>query len=71
MFQNAPLEAMKLDSAGRDTFARDVATFAKAHYPKAEVLDDISVAFASVSQTGPLTVTKPGAPYSFRPRDLP
>ena len=70
-FQNAPLAAMKMDSAGRATFARQVATFAKAHYPKAGQLDDISVAFANVTQAGPLTVTRTDAPYSFRPGELP
>lgn len=70
-FQNAPLDRMKLDSAGRATFAREVATFAKAHYSKAGQLDDITIAFASVKQTGLLTVTRTDAPYSFRARDLP
>ena len=70
-FRNAPLEAMKLDSAGRATFARGVAAFAKAHYPKSGQLDDITIGFASVRQTGPLTVTRTDSPYSFRASDLP
>lgn len=68
-FQNVDA-SMKMDDSSRAAFARDVATFAKTHYPDAADLDDISIAFAAVSRYGPLTTTRTDAPYSFRPDDL-
>jgi len=70
-FQNASLESMKLDSTGVDGFARNVASFAKAHYAKRAELEDVSVVFARVSSTGPLTVTRTDAPYVFKASELP
>ena len=70
-FQNLPEGALKVDSTGRGQFARDVAAFAKAHYPKAAELEDVTIAFATVKSTGPITITHTDAPYSFAVRDLP
>lgn len=70
-FQNASLESMKLDSTGADGFARNVASFAKAHYAKRAELEDVSVVFARVSSAGPLTVTRTDAPYVFKASELP
>jgi hypothetical protein len=69
-FQNASVQSLKLDSAGLDGFARGVAAFAKAHYAKAPQLEDVTVAFATVSSTGPLTVTRTEAPYRYRASEL-
>jgi len=68
-FQNVDA-SLKTDSAGRAAFAHDVAVFAKAHYPAAEELDDISIRFATVSSSGPLTTTRTDAPYSFTVAEL-
>ena len=70
-FQNVPEERLKLDSAGKAAFARGVATFAKAHYNGASHLQDVTVRFATVSSTGPLTITRNDAPYSFTMSELP
>jgi hypothetical protein len=70
-FQNAPVASMKLDSAGLEEFARGVAAFAKSHYPKASELEDVTVTFATVSDNGPITITKTDAPHRYAVRDLP
>lgn len=69
-FQNADVASMKLDSAGMYDFARGVAAFAKAHYAKGSELEAVSVGFATVSSTGPITVTRRDAPYEFRAAEL-
>lgn len=60
-FQNVPTAAFAPES---------VAMFAKGHYPHAEQLEDITIAFAQVTRTGPLTVTRTDAPSTFSVRDL-
>lgn len=67
--QNAAAAA-KLDSTGKAELARDIAAFAKAHYPRGGQLEDVSVAFSSVSHTGPITVARFGTPYSFAASEL-
>jgi hypothetical protein len=69
-FQNAD-RTLKLDSLGRASFARDVAAFAKAHYSKASSLTDVTVAFANVSSTGPVTITRGEGQYVFQSSELP
>ena len=69
-FQNLPQESFKSDSAGKQRFARDVAMFAKAHYPDSAKLDDITIVFASVKSAGAITITRSDAPYSFATREL-
>lgn len=71
VFQNAPVASMKLDSAGLEEFARGVAAFAKAHYPKAKQLEDVTVAFATVSDNGPITITKTDTPHRYLANELP
>ena len=68
-FQNMD-DLAKTDSAGRERFAREVATFAKAHYPEANHLEGIAVTFATVRSAGPLTMTNVDAPFSYHPADL-
>lgn len=70
-FQNVPVESLKLDSAGVEGFARGVATFAKDHYPRAAQLEDVTVGFATVSSTGPLTLTRTDPPHRYRMSELP
>jgi len=48
-----------------------VATFAKAHYPRADSLEDITIAYAQVTRTGPVTVTRTDPPSTFLVRNLP
>lgn len=64
-FQNVPPEKVAGDSSARARFARDVAAFARHHYPDASRLDDISVAFATVSTKGPVTISKVDGSYDF------
>jgi hypothetical protein len=70
-FQNAPVASMKLDSAGLEEFARGVAAFAKAHYPKAKQLEDVTVAFSTVSDNGPITIERTEAPHRYLASELP
>lgn len=60
-FQNVPAGAFDPES---------VARFAKANYPRADSLDDITIAYVQVTSTGPLTVTHTDAPTTFLVRDL-
>ena len=54
------------------TFAPEsVAAFAKAHYPRADSLDDITIAYVQITRIGPLTVTRTDRPSTFRVRSLP
>ncbi len=62
--------AAKLDPAGRVELAHDVALFVRDHYPEASQLEDISVAFGTVSKTGPLTITRTDAAYRFSMAEL-
>jgi hypothetical protein len=61
-FQNVPAGAFIPES---------VATFAKAHYPHADSLSDITIAYTQVTTTGPLTVTRTDQPSTFLVRNLP
>ena len=61
-FQNIPAGAFVPES---------VATFAKAHYPRADSLEDITIAYTQVTSTGPLTVTRTEPPSTFVVRNLP
>lgn len=70
-FPTESIEALKLDSAGRAGFARDVAGFAKAHYQQASQLDDVSIAFASETRFAGAEVTRTETPYTFRAGELP
>ena len=70
-FQVAPTGTHGPDSATTAEFAHGVAAFAKAHYPKAAQLEDVTVQFATVSRSGPLTVTRTAAPYVFPAGELP
>lgn len=70
-FQEPPPAMAKADSAGRAQVAESIAAFAKAHYPGAGQLEDVTVAFAHVRTMGPLTITQRDAPYSFAVHDLP
>ena len=60
-YENVPTGAFAPES---------VARFAKGHYHHAERLEDITIAFAQVARTGPLTVTRTDAPSKFSVRDL-
>lgn len=70
-FRNVPDVTSGPESGTREQFARNVAVFAKGHYATAASLDDITIAFAQVSTTGPLTVTRTDAPITFRIAELP
>lgn len=70
-FQNLPPDKVPDDSSARAQFAHDVAAFARHHYPDASRLDDISVAFATVSKTGPVTISKVDGSYDFPVKSLP
>lgn len=70
-FPTESIEALKLDSAGRAGFARDVAAFAKAHYQQASQLDDVSIAFASETRFAGAEITRTETPYTFRAGELP
>ncbi|MFL6826011.1 MAG: hypothetical protein ACJ8E2_06060 [Bradyrhizobium sp.] len=69
-FQNAPKSMLTADSAGLSV-ARDVAIFTKRRYPKASQLEDVTIAFATVNNLGPIKVTRTDAPHTFRLRELP
>lgn len=60
-FENVPTDAFAPES---------VARFAKGRYHHAEQLEDITIAFAQVTRTGPLTVTRTAAPSTFSVRDI-
>ena len=70
-FPTESIEALKLDSAGRAGFARDVAAFTKAHYQQASQLDDVSIAFASETRFAGAEITRTETPYTFRAGELP
>jgi hypothetical protein len=70
-FPAESIEALKLDSAGRAGFARDVATFAKGHYQQAARLEDVSIAFASETKFAGAELTRTETPYTFRAGELP
>lgn len=69
-FQETPPALQGASDSARAAFARDVATFAKAHYPDAAKLEDVTIGFASTTSVGPLTVTRSDAPYQFELREL-
>lgn len=66
-FARVSVDALKLDSAGQDAFARRVATFAKHHYPRASVLRHITVTTTGAGAT--LAPMPTG--HTFDIKDLP
>ena len=66
---NAP--ESELDSAGREDYARQVATFAKSRWPHPRQLDDITVAYTSVSKKSVVTFTNTTGSYRWRVDELP
>lgn len=70
-FRNAPLDATKLPGDSASALARDVATFAKAHYAHADQLEEITVQFSTETNTGIVTLTRSDAPAVFRTSELP
>ncbi len=58
------------DSATSAELAHEVAAYAMHHYAHPESLEEITVAFASVSSAGPVTVTRTAAPYTFTAAEL-
>ena len=66
---NAPEH--ELDDAGREDYAREVAAFAKSQWPHPNELDDITVAYSSVSKKGVVTYTNTDASYHWRLDELP
>ncbi|MFL5561468.1 MAG: hypothetical protein ACJ79K_08345 [Gemmatimonadaceae bacterium] len=66
---NAP--ERELDDAGREGYAREIAAFAKSHWPHPDALTDITVAYSSQSSTGPLTITRGNGSYRWTADELP
>ena len=66
---NAPEH--ELDDAGREGYAREVAAFAKSRWPHPDQLDDITVAYSSVSKKGVVTYTNTDASFRWRLDELP
>lgn len=66
---NAPED--ELDDAGREDYARQIAAFAKSKWPHPDQLDDITVAYSSVSKKGIVTYTNTSASYRWRLDELP
>ena len=66
---NAPEH--ELDDAGREDYAREVAAFAKSRWPHPSELDDITVAYSSVSKKGVMTYTNTDASFRWRLDELP
>ena len=66
---NAP--ESELDEAGREDYARSVAAFAKSSWPHPSQLDDITVAYSSVSKKGIVTYTNTDASFRWRLDELP
>lgn len=68
--RNAP-PALTADSAQQVAFAREVARLAKHTYPHPEALADVSVRFAAVRSSGPVTRTRVNAPPKWTSAELP
>ena len=68
-FPKDAVAQLKLSDEGRADFARGVARFAVSHY-HGEALSDVQIAFQSVSNTGPITVTRTDAPFRFTADEL-
>jgi hypothetical protein len=66
---NAP--ERELDDAGREDYAREIAAFARSRWPHRAQLDDITVAYSSVSKKGVVTYTSTTASYRWRLDELP
>ena len=67
-FANSPMGQLPEDE--REGAARGVATFVLGHYPRADTLRTITVAFSSRTSAGPLTITRGGNAYRFAPAEL-
>lgn len=65
---NAPED--ELDDAGREDYARQIAAFAKSRWAHPDQLDDITVAYSSVSKKGIVTYTNTSASYRWRLDEL-
>ena len=59
-FANSPMGQLPEDE--REGAARGVATFVLGHYPRADTLRTITVAFSSRTSAGPLTITRGAVP---------
>lgn len=66
---NAPED--ELDDAAREDYAREIAAFAKSRWAHPDQLDDITVAYSSVSKKGIVTYTNTSASYRWRLDELP
>ena len=60
----------KMDDEARAELARRMAEFARAHYVRGDSLQRIAVVFQTVSRTGPVTVTKQDATFSWPASEL-
>ena len=69
-FPTESLAQLKLSDEGRANFARSVARFAVSHYQGEPALSDVRIAFQTVSNAGPLTVTRTDAPFTFTANEL-
>lgn len=63
-------EGGSADSTRQRTLARRMARFAYRSYPRRERIRSLTIAFSSVSKTGPLTVTRPQGHYTWSAREL-
>jgi len=69
-FPKDAVAELKLTDDARASFARSVAGFAMSHYHGGTPLSDVRIAFQSVSNTGPITVTRTDAPFTFTASEL-
>jgi hypothetical protein len=69
-FPKDAVAELKLTDDARASFARNVASFAVSHYHGGTPLSDVRIAFQSVSNTGPITVTRTDAPFTFLASEL-
>jgi len=68
-FPSDAIAQLKLSDADRASFARGVARFAVSHY-QGEPISDVQIAFQSVSNAGPITMTRTDAPFRFTANEL-
>ena len=59
-----------LPDSDRVAFAVRVAEYVRDHYARYDTLQTISIGFATVKQTGPITFTNSRVLYRFNPREL-
>jgi hypothetical protein len=70
-FDGVPDQAWELDSAGKVAFARTVAGYARAHYPKRSEVTNVMVVFAARSGGGLVVATEGNGPFQFTAGELP